>query len=132
MKNICNNFSSRPTGFSSRFCWIDSAFSFSPVITSQLFFQSPSSDTLCSYLEILFTTNNLLIFWRSKFQQVSTYAFCSSDELFRQNWNCSSPNTLRTCTKSPSTLSTDISLKRISTFPKATFFKFRKECRKFF
>ena len=78
-----------------------------PTTATQLFFQSLSSHTLCSCLENLPTTNNLCNFWRSKFQQVSTYAFCSWEDIFRQKWNCSSPNNLCNCTESPSTLSTN-------------------------
>ena len=56
------------------------------------------------------TTNNLCIFWRSKFQQVSNYAFCSSDDIFTKKWNCSSPNILGKCTESPYTLLTNTSI----------------------
>ena len=80
-----------------------------PATTTQLFHQSLSSHTLCSCLEILFTTNNLCNFWHSKFQQVSTYAFCSWGDVFNQKWNCSSPNNLCKCVESPST-STNTSL----------------------
>ena len=81
-----------------------------PATTNQLFSQSLSSHILCSCLEILSTTNNLCNFWHSNFQQVSTYAFCSWDDVFTQNWNCSSPNNLCKCTEPPSTLSTNISI----------------------
>ena len=64
----------------------------------------------CSRLDILSNTNNLCNFWHSKFQQVSTYAFCSWDDIFKQKWNCSSPNNLCKCTESPSTLSTNTSI----------------------
>ena len=71
------------------------------------FSQSLSSHSLCSCLEFLSTTNNLCNFWHSKFQQVSTYAFCSWHEIFTQKWNCSSPNNLCKCTESPCTLLTN-------------------------
>ena len=45
-------------------------------------FQSLLSHTLCSSLEILSATNNFCNFWHNKFQQVSTYAFCSWDDIF--------------------------------------------------
>ena len=112
-RNVCKNVSSRPTGLFSRFCWNDS-----PLFTTsrppaaplpQLFFQSLLSHTLCSRLERFSTTNNLSNLWCSKFQQVSTYAFCSWNDIFTQKWNCSSPNNLCKCTESPSTLSTNTS-----------------------
>ena len=74
------------------------------------FSQSLSSHTLCSCLDILSTTNNICNFWHSKFQQVSTYASCSQDDIFTQKWNCSSPNNLCKCTESSSTLSTNTSI----------------------
>ena len=117
MRNICKNVSSRPTDLFCRFCWNDSARTPFPATSrppaalfSQLFSQSLSSHTLCRCLDILSTTNNLCNFWHSKFQQVSTYAFCSWDDIFTQKWNCSSPNNLCKCTESPSTLSTNTSI----------------------
>ena len=117
MRNVCENVSSRPTGLFCRFWWKESAQTPFPATSRppaapfiQLFPQSLSSNTLCSCLEILFTTNNLWNFWHSKFQQASTYAFFSWDDIFTQKWNCSSPNNLCKCTKSPSTLSTKTSL----------------------
>ena len=80
------------------------------LLSPNCFFQSLLSHTLCSRPEILSTTNNLCDFWHSKFQQVSTYAFCSWDDIFTQKWNCSSPNNLCKCTESPSTLSTNTSI----------------------
>ena len=117
MRNVCKNVSPRPNDLFCRFCWNDSARS--PVLATSrplaapfthLFSQSLSSHTLCSCLELLSTTNNLCNFWHSKFQQVSTYAFCSWDDIITQNWNCSSPNNLCKCTQSPSTLSTNTSI----------------------
>ena len=93
------------------FCWNDSTCSPVPANTTQLFSQSLSSHTLCSCLEILSTTNNLCNFWRSEFQRVSTYAFCSWDDIFTQKRNCSSPTILCKCNESPSTLSTKTSIK---------------------
>ena len=112
MRNVCRNVYSWPTDLLGRFCWIDSACSSLPAITTQLFSQSLSSHTLCSCLEILSTTNNLWNFWRSSFQQVSTYAFCSLDDVFTLKWNCSSLKNLCKCTKSPSTSSTNTSIER--------------------
>ena len=106
-RNVCKNVSSRPTDLFCRFCWKGSACSPFPPPFTQLFFQSLLSNTLCSRLESLSTTNNLCDFWHSKFQQVSTYAFCSWDDIFRQKSNCSSSNNLCKCTESPSTLSTN-------------------------
>ena len=110
MRNFCKNNSSRPIGLFCRFCWHDAACSPFPATTTQLFSQSLSSHTLCSCLEILSTTNNLCNFRHSKFQQVSTYAFYSWDDILTQKWNCSSPNNLCKCTESPSTLSTKSSI----------------------
>ena len=117
MRNVCKNVSSRPTDLFCRLCWNDSARTHFPATSrppaasfTQLFSQSLSSHTLCSCLDILSTTNNLCNFWHSKFQQVSTYAFCSWDDIFTQKWNCSSPSNLCKCTESPSTLSTNTSI----------------------
>ena len=124
MRNVCNNVSSRLTDLFCRFCWNDSACSPFPATylpyaygslppaapSAQLFSQSLSSHTLCSCLEILSSINNLCTFWHSKIQQVSTYAFCSWDDIFTQIWNCNSPNNLCKCTEAPSTLSTNTSI----------------------
>ena len=111
MRNVCKNVSPRPTDLFCRLCWNDSACTPFPAVPfTQIFSQSLFSHTLCSCLEILSTTNNLWNFWHSKFQQVSTYAFCSWDDIFTQKWNCSSPNNLCKCTESPSTLSTNTSI----------------------
>ena len=114
MRKVCKNVSPRPTDLFCRFCWNDSAclpYAYGslplPATTTQLFSQSLSSQTLCSCLESLSTTNNLCNFWHSKFQQVSTYAFFSWDDIFTQKWNCSSPKNLCKCTESPSMLSTN-------------------------
>ena len=88
-----------------------------PATTTQLFSQSMSSHTLCSCLEIFSTTNSLCNFWHSKLQQVITNAFCSWDNIFTQKWNCSSPENLCKCTKSPSTLSTNTSIEWNLYFP---------------
>ena len=116
MRNVCNNVSLRPSGLFFRFYWNESAclpYAYGslplPATNTQLFFQCLSSHTLCSCLEILSTTNNFCNFWHSKFQQVSTYAFCSWDDILTQKWNCKSPDNLCKCTKSPSTLSTNTS-----------------------
>ena len=79
---------------------------FFPANTTQLFSQSLSAHTLCSCLEIFSTTINLCSFWRRKFQQVSSYAFCNWDLIFTKKWICSSPKSLCKCTVSPSTFST--------------------------
>ena len=124
MRNVCKNVSSRLTGLFWRLCWIESAgtpfpatclpyaYSSLPPVApfTQLFSQSLSSHTLCSCLEIFSPTNNFCNFWQSKLQQVSTYTFCSLDDIFTQKWNCSSPNNLCKCTESPSTLSTNTSI----------------------
>ena len=117
MRNVCKNVSSRPTGLFYRVCWKKTAclqYDYGslplPATTTQLFSQSLSSHTLCSCLEILSTTNNLCNFWHSKFQQVSTYAFYSWDDILTQKPNCSSPNNLCKCTESPSTSSTNTSI----------------------
>ena len=129
MRNVCKKVFPRPIRLICRFCWnesdcllpvrkLPSAYGSLPLPATgrppaapftQLFSQSLSSHTLCSCLEILSTTNNLCNFWHSKFQQVSTYAFCSWDETFTQKWNCSSPNNMCKCTETPSTLSTNTS-----------------------
>ena len=110
MINVDKIASSRSIDLFCTFCWNDSVRSPSPATTTQLFPQSLSSHTLCSCLELLSTTNNLCNSWHSKFQQISTYAFCSWDDIFNQKWNCSSPNNLCKCTESPSTLSTNTSI----------------------
>ena len=130
MRNVCTNVSSRPTGLFCIVCWNESACTPFPATClppvrklpsaygslppaapfTQLFSQSLSSHTLFSCLESLSTTNSLCNSLHSKFQQVSTYAFDSSDGIFTQKWNCSSPNNLCKCTKSPSTLSTNTSI----------------------
>ena len=81
-----------------------------PSPSPSCFFQSLLSHTLCSRLEILSTTNNLCDLWHSKFQQVSTYAFCSWNDIFTQKRNCSSPKNLCKSPKSPSTLSTNTAI----------------------
>ena len=110
MRNVCRNVSSRPIDLFCRFCWNDSARSPFSATTTQRFSQSLSSPIFCSYLETLSTSNNLCNFWHSKLQQVSTYAFCSWDDIFTQKWNCSSSNTLCKSTEPPSTLSTNTSM----------------------
>ena len=110
MRNVCKNVSSRPTDLFWRFCWNGSAGSHLPATTTQLFSQSLLFHILCSCFEILSTTNNLCNFWRSNFQQVSTYAFCSRDDIFTQKWNWNTPNNFCRCTDSPSTLSTNTSI----------------------
>ena len=117
MRNVCRNISLRLTDLFCRFCWNDSARTLFPatfrppaVPFTQLFSQSLSALTLCSCLEFLSITNNFWNFWHSKFQQVSTYAFCRWDGIFTQKWNCSSPKNLCKCTESPSTLSTITSI----------------------
>ena len=77
---------------------------------TQLFSQSLSSHTLCSCLEIFSAPNNLCTFWHSKFQQVSTYAFCSWHVILTPKWNCGSPKNLCKCTESPSALSPNTSI----------------------
>ena len=108
MRNVSKNVSSRSTDLLCRFCWNDSARTLFPATINQLFSQSLYSHTICSCPDILATTNNLCIF--CKFQQVSTYAFCSWDDIFTQKWNCSSHNNLCKCVESPSTLSTNTSI----------------------
>ena len=108
MKKVCENVCSRPTCLFCRICWNDLDCSLFLATTTQLFFQSLSSHTFRSCLEILSTTKNLCDFWRSKLQQVSTYAFRSWDDVFAQKWNCSSPNNLCKWTESSPTLSTNI------------------------
>ena len=117
MKNFCKNVTSRPTGLFCRFCWNESAcLSYAygslplPAAIPQLFSQCLTSHTFCSCLEIPPTTNNLWNFWHSKFQQISTYAFCIWDDILTEKWNCSSPNNLCKCTESPSTMSTNTSI----------------------
>ena len=90
------------------FCWNDSARTPFPATTTQLFSRSLSSQTLCSCLDILSTTNNLCNFSHSKFQQACTQAFCSW--MICLHINCSSPNNFCKCTESPSTLPTNTSI----------------------
>ena len=110
MRIVCKNVSSRPTDLFCRFCWNDSTCSQFPATTTELFSQNLSWHTLSSCLRILSTTNNLYNSCRRKFQQVSTYAFCSWDDTFTQKWNCISSNNMCKCTDSPSRLSTNISI----------------------
>ena len=95
-----------------QFCWNDPARNPFPATTTQLFLQSASTHTLCSCLQILSTTNKRCNFWHSNIQQVSTYAFCSWDDVFTQKWNCSFLDNFCKCTESPSTLSTNNSVER--------------------
>ena len=117
MRKVCKNVSPRPTDFFCSFCWNDSACTPVPATCrpraapfTQLFSQSLSFHTLCSCLDILSTTNNLCNFWHIKFQQISTYAFCSWDDIITQKWKCSSPNNFCKCNESSSTLSTNTSM----------------------
>ena len=105
MRNIFKNVSSRPTVLFGIFWWNDSAWCSFPATTTQLYSQSLSSHTLCSCLERFSTTHNILRFWHSEFQQVSTRKCCSWDNLFRQKLNGSSPNNLSKCTETAPTLS---------------------------
>ena len=73
-------------------------------------FFSLLSHTLCSCLERCSTANNLSNLWCSKLQHVSTYSFCRWDNISTQKGNCSSPNNLRKCPKSPSPLSSNRSI----------------------
>ena len=108
MRNVRKNVSSLPNDLFCSLYWNDSARTPFPGSTNQLFSQSLYSHTPCSCLDYLSTTNNLCNSWRSKFQQVSTYAFCSWVDIFTQNWN--SLNNLCKCTESSSTLSTNTSI----------------------
>ena len=145
MRNVCENVSSRPTGLFCRLCWNESAClpyaygslplpaTFRPPAApfTQLFSQSLSSHTLCSCLELLSATNNICNFWQSKFQQVSTYAFCSWDDIFTQKRNCSSPNNLCKCSESSSTLSINTSIEWnlfLLKQPSCNVFQVRNEC----
>ena len=110
MRSVCKNVSPRPIDLFCRFCWNGCALTPFPATTNHFFSQSVSSHTICSCLDILSTTNNICNFWHSKFQQVSTYAFCSWDDVFPQKFNWSSPNNLCKCTESSSTLSTNTSI----------------------
>ena len=78
-----------------------------PAINTQLFFQSLSSHTVCSCLEIISTTNNFCNLWRSKVQQVSVDEFCRWVNMISQKLNFSPPNTLLECTEFPSMLPTN-------------------------
>ena len=85
LRNVFKNvFCDRMSCFA-HFCCNDSACSPFPATTTILFSQSLSCHTLCSCLEILSNTNNFSNSSRNKFQQVSTYAFCSWDDIFQQN-----------------------------------------------
>ena len=114
-RNVCENVSSLPTGLFSKFSSKDSSSSpfpagqppAAPFSFTQLFFKSLLSHTLCSQLERFSTTNNLSNLWCSKLQQVSTYAFCSWDDIFTQERNGSSPNNLSKSPKSHSPLSSN-------------------------
>ena len=109
MRNNCKNVSPWPSDLLSDFVGMTLlALRFLRPLHPTLFLESVFH-ILCSCLEILSTTNNLCNFWHSKFQQVSTYAFCRWHDIFTQKWNCSSPNNLCKCTESPSTLSTNTS-----------------------
>ena len=66
--------------------------------------------TLSSCLEIFSTNNNICNFGHNKFQQLSTFAFCSWDDLVTEKRNSGSPNNLRKCTESSPTLTPNISI----------------------
>ena len=93
---------------------------FSPATSTQLFSQSLFSHILCSCLGVFSTTKNACNFWHSKFQQVSTYTFCSWDDILTRKTNCTSLNKLCKCTKTAPKLSTTNSIERISTCAEAT------------
>ena len=109
MKEVCKSVSSRRIGLVCRFCWNDSGLSVFCVTTIKMFSQSLS---LGNFYEILSTTQNLCEFWCSIFQQVSTYGFCSWDDIFTQKWKCCSHKSLSKRTESLSTLSTNNSIER--------------------
>ena len=73
-------------------------------------FLSLSCSILCCQLEFVSALTDLCKFWRSNFQQVSTHAFCSCDDVCTQWRNCCSPKNLCKCTESPSTCSTITSI----------------------
>ena len=110
MTKNCWKISSRPTGLFYKFCRNDSTCNPFPAATTQLFLQSLSSHKICSCLEIFSSTNNLCNFWRSIFNQVSNYAFCSWDDIITQKRKCKSPKILCKCTKVAYTLSTRTSI----------------------
>ena len=62
------------------------------------------------FLLQLSTTDNLCIFWRRKFQLVSTHTISSLDKSIMQKWYRGSPNTLCKSTKFPFTRSTKTSI----------------------
>ena len=130
--DLIKNTSSRPTALFCRFCLNDSAGTPFPAATNQPFSRSLSSTVFCSCLEFLSTTTNLCTFWRSKIQQVTSYAFCSWVDKFTQKWSCSSPNNLCKCTESSSTLSTNTSIEWKLQFvlkqPSCNVFSIRNGC----
>ena len=93
-----------------RFCWNDSACSLFPATTNQLFSDSLSSHLHCSCLEIFSRTNNFCKFWRSKFQQVRAYAFCSWGDKITQQWYCCSPKNSCKFTTTATALSANTSI----------------------
>ena len=115
MRRVCENVFSRPTGLFCRFCWNDNGCKLFPATTTQLFSQSLSSHNLCNCLDFLSTTNELWNFWPSKLQQVSNYACCSWDDMFRSN--CTKiqvqfPRNLCNWTESLPTLTSNASIER--------------------
>ena len=116
MRSVCKKISSPSSCLFCRFCWDDSVCSLFSATTTQLFSKGPSSRNLCSCLENLSGTKNFCNFWRMKFQQVNTYAFCSWDDIFTQEWNCGSPNNFDKCTETSLALSTNTSIEWILYF----------------
>ena len=110
MRNVCEKFSSRPTGLFCRFCWNGSARTLFLATARQLFSQSLSSHILFSCLENFSATDIRFNFWHPKLQKVSTHAFCSWENIFKEEWKCGFLNNLSKSTETTSMLSTNTSL----------------------
>ena len=65
---------------------------------------------LAAVLQFVLPLKSICSSWPSNLQQVSTYAFCSCDDILTQKRNCSAPNILSKCTDWPLTLSTKTSI----------------------
>ena len=75
--------------------------------TSKLFSQCLFSYVFGSSSETFLPANNISYLWHCKLQQISTHAFCSWEDIFSQERNGGSPNTLRKGSKTTPSLTSN-------------------------
>ena len=111
MRNVCKNFSPRPTDLFCRFRSNDFARTPFPATTTQLFFQSLLTffaAVLVFFLPL--TTSAISSTANSNKSAPTRFAAGMRDDVFTQKCNYSSPNNLCKWTESSSTLSTKASI----------------------